>query len=401
MDAHVELPFMAMEKCTRQTFLRRSGLAALAAPTALSARGVVGPARAADGNGRGSVPSGSSTVRVLTWEGYAAGAAYRPLARLGVKIQAIAMNDDNVDPINKAGQYDIGTTTVGIFPNFIAAGLIQPLDLSLLPNFKQHLHSLRLYSSPQGPPIPEVSKGKVYGVPFAWGTLGLSYRADKGPGQPKHLDDLLDPAYKGRLAIVDDPIQVIQAVSRSLRLGGTDPFGNHPAPLFLTKAQLERVFKKLEKFKAQARSIYPTYGALVTAYARGEIIAALPDWAPDAVAATKGGIKVKVTFPPDMSQSYVDSFFISSKVRATKQMYAFLNQALSASTQFSVGKSLEIAMTNGQAMRKLAASGPAWSVYKNPDQVFKVAPYVVNPPVSSKRYVTTSELLARWEQFKK
>lgn len=392
---------MSRERYTRQRFLRTSAVAALGAPALLSARAFSPSAWAAELTRQGSVPSGSSTVRILTWEGYAAAAAYRPLAKQGVKVQAIAMNDDNVDPINKAGQYDIGTTTVGIFPNFIEAGLIQPLDLSLLPNFNQHLRSSRLYSSPQGPPLPEVSKGKVYGIPFAWGTLGVSYRTDKGPGEAKHLDDLLHPAYKGQLAIVNDPINVIQAVSRSLGLGGTDSLGNHRAPLFLTKAQLEQVFKKLKEFKAQARSIYPTYGALVTAYARGEIIAAMPDWAPDAVAATKGGIKVAVTFPADSSQSYVDSMFISSKVKATKQMYEFLNQALAASTQLSVGRSLQIAVTNGQAMQKLTASEPAWSVYRNPDQVLKRAPYVVNPPVSSKTYATTSEMLARWEQFAK
>lgn len=389
------------EEYTRHRFLRKSAVAALGVPALLSTRAFSSTAWAADLTREASIPSGSNTVRVLTWEGYAAAGAYGPLAKKGVKIKAIAMNDDNVDPINKAGQYDIGTTTVGIFPNFIEAGLIQPLDLSQLPNFKQHLHSSRLYSSPQGPPLPEVAKGKVYGVPFAWGTLGVSYRTDKGPGEPKHLDDLLHSAYKGQLAIVNDPINVIQAVSRSLGLGGTDILGNRRAPLFLTKTELDQVFKKLKEFKAQARSVYPTYGALVTAYARGEIIAAMPDWAPDAVAATKGGIKVAVTFPADSSQSYVDSMFISSKVKATKQMYEFLNQALAASTQLSVGKSLQIAVTNGQAMEKLAASGPAWSVYKNPDQVLKRAPYVVNPPVSSKTYTTTSEMLARWEQFAK
>lgn len=398
----VESPFMTRERYTRQTFLRKSAVAALAGPAAVAAaRGLAAPAWGAGSAVDGSVPSGSSTVRVLTWEGYASAAAYKPLAHAGVKVQAIAMNDDNVDPINKAGQYDIGTTTVGIYPNFIQAGLIQPLDLSQLPNFKEHLHSSRLYSSPQGPPLPEVHHGQVYGVPFAWGTLGLSYRTDKGPGKPHRLDDLLHPAYKGQIAIVNDPINVIQAVSRSLGLGGTDPLGHHPAPLFLTKAELEVVFKKLEKFKAQARSIYPTYGALVTAYARGEILAAMPDWAPDAVAATKGGVKVAVTFPADMSQSYVDSMFISSKVKATKQMYAFLNQALAESTQFAVGKSLEIAVTNGQAMHKLAAAGPAWSVYKNPNAVLKQAPYVVNPPIQSSKYVTTQQMLTRWEQFTK
>ncbi len=342
----------------------------------------------------------SKTVRVLTWQGYADPAAYGPLLKRGVKIDPIAMNDDNVDPINKAGQYDIGTTTVGIFPNFIEAGIAQPLDLSRIPNFAHHLKSATLYSSRVGPPAPEVSKqGKAYGVPFAWGTLGVSYRVGKGPGVPSRLDDLLHPAYAGKLGLVSDPINVIQAVARSLGLGGTDLIGNHPAPLFLTSAELETVFKKLGKFKAHARTIYPTYGALVTAYARGEIIAALPDWAPDAVAATKGGITVNVTFPPDCSQSYVDSFFISSKVTPTAEMYEFLNQALSPTTQYAVGKSLGIAVTNGQAFARLVTQGPSWSVYKNVQSVLRSAPYVLNPPISSSKYVTTGQMLTRWEHF--
>src|SRR5712692_8213683 len=114
---------MSRESYTRRSFLRRSAVAALGAPAVLSVRGLSASASGAHLVPKSPVLAGSSTVRVLTWEGYAAAAAYHPLAHLGVKVQAIAMNDDNVDPINKAGQYDIGTTTVGIFPNFIAAGL--------------------------------------------------------------------------------------------------------------------------------------------------------------------------------------------------------------------------------------------------------------------------------------
>jgi spermidine/putrescine transport system substrate-binding protein len=385
---------------TRRDFLGKSvgaGSGLLLGSSLLAACGSSGSG--ASSTTGSALPRGSNTVRVLTWEGYAAPSAYGPLTAKGVKIDPIAMNDDNVDPINKAGQYDIGTTTVGIYPNFIEAGLIQPLDLSRLPNFAQHLDSSLMYSTHVGPPAPEVKDGKAYGVPFAWGTLGVSYRTDKGPGEPAELDDLLGPAYRGQLGLVNDPINVIQAVSRSLGLGGTDPLGNHPAPLFLTTNQLETVFTKLERFKAQARTIYPTYGALVTAYARGEIIAAMPDWAPDAVAATKGGIPVNVTFPPDSSQSYVDSMFISSKVKATEQMYQFLNQALSTSTQFSVGKTLGIAVTNKAALNKLVTMGPGWAVYKDVDAVLQRAPYVVNPPVSSSTYVTTGQMLTRWEQF--
>ena len=361
-------------KYSRRNLLDRSvvvGAGLVAGPTLfLGSRAMLGNALAAD----------ASTVRVLTWEGYAAPKAYGPLTAKGVKIDPIAMNDDNVDPINKAGQYDIGTTTVGIFPNFIEAGLAQPLDHVQDPELKQHLKSSALYSSSVGPPAPEVKNGVAYGVPFAWGTARRLVSGREGSVRAGEAGRPSRSGVEGHLGIVSDPINVIQAVARSLGLGGTDTLGNKHAPLFLTESELEQVFKKLAKFKAQARTIYPSYGALVTAYARGEIIAAMPDWAPDAVAATKGGIKVAVTFPSDCSQSYVDSFFISSKVKATPQMYAFLNQALSPATQLAVGKALGIAVTNGAAMAKLAKLGPQWSVYKEANAVFRRAPYIVKSP---------------------
>jgi spermidine/putrescine-binding protein len=386
---------------SRRIFLQRSlglGAALVVGPTLLAACGSDDESTPS-GDTPSAIASGSDTVRVLTWEGYYDPEAYAPLAAKGIRVEPIAMTDDNVDPINRAGQYDIAMTNVGIFPNFIDAGLLHPLDLALIPNFQQHLDAPSIYSSPEGPPEPEVKDGKAYGLPYAWGTLGVSYRLNAGPGEPQRLDDLLQPEYEGQLGMVNDPAQVISMVSRSLGLGGTDPFGRSPAPLHLTEEELEQVFTKLDEYKAQARTIYPGYGALVTAYARGEIIAAFPDWAPDAVAATEGGTPVNVTFPPDASRTYIDSWFISSRVTPTLQMYEFLNQSLAPDTQYAVGKALTIAVTNGQAMSRLVEEGPAWSVYADPEQVLTAAPYVVNPPATPGEYVSLGEMLTRWEQF--
>ena len=321
------------------------------------------------------------TVRFLVWEGY----EVRDPEPTTYEIEPTFMVA-NEDPINKKGTYDISVGIENIFPTLQAAGVMQPLDLSRIPNWEQLPAELR------NEPLINTDDG-VIGVPIAWASMGLTY-VDDGTGPPESLESLLEPKYEGKFAIGDDGNTVIIMVARLLGLGGDTPG-------LLTEAELDQVFEKLEDFRDASFGIMANpYAEYAGAYTRGEIIAAWPDNAPTALRAREADIPVEVHFPPGVGWSWIDALFIASDVEPTDAMYAALNDAISESTQFAQGAALGWAVTHPAAMDRLVPMGFEWAVYEDRAAVFEAAPPVEWPPVESTAYATYDTWLKRWQDFK-
>jgi spermidine/putrescine-binding protein len=321
-------------------------------------------------------------IRFLVWEGY----EVRDPVPEDYVIEATFMVA-NEDPINKKGTYDISVGIENIFPTLQAAGVMQPLDLSRIPNWNQLPADLR------NEPLINTSDG-VIGVPIAWASMGLTY-VDDGTGPPESLESLLlEDKYRGKFAIGDDGNTVIIMIARGLGLGGDTPG-------LLTEAELDQVFEKLEQFRDASFGVMANpYAEYAGAYARKEIIAAFPDNAPTALRAREAGIPVEVYFPPDVGWSWIDALFIASDVEPTDAMYSALNDAISESTQFTQGKALGWAVTHPAAMERLIPMGMEWSVYADMEAVLAAAPAVEWPPVESSEYATYDTWLKRWQDFK-
>ena len=126
--------------------------------------------------------------------------------------------------------------------------------------------------------------------PVRLGVLATTYNSDKVKA-PEGLDDFLSAPYAGKFAIGDDGPRVIGVVAKSMGLGGTDALGRSPAPYLLTQADMDKVMAKLDQFKDKAQNIIANpYGEYSSAYGRGEIVAAFPDWPPTAATAQSGGV---------------------------------------------------------------------------------------------------------------
>jgi spermidine/putrescine-binding protein len=378
----------------RRRMLRR--MAAVSAlplgATLLSACG--GSASSAD------LSEASGTVRTLLWDGYADPKAYAPLLDPGkIQLKSAVMNSDE-DPITKKGTYDVSVGVDGAYPAFRDIGLDQPLDEDKIPNLDRVLESDVMFKP--GTKFAEYTvddDGKPHGIPFAWGVLAATYNSDKVKA-PESLDDLLTAPFAGKFAIGDDGPRVIGVMAKSMGIGGTDSLGRSPAPYLLTEADMDKVMARLDQFKAQAQSIMANpYGEFSSAYGRGEIVAAFPDWPPTAATAQQGGVGVKTAIVPG-GISFMDNFFISSDADTSDANYAFLNQAIAESTQYDIMKALAIAPVNRAALDRLVKEGPAWSDYEDVDAVLEAAPTAQTVPAESDTYLTLPEWLSRWEKFK-
>ncbi len=108
----------------------------------------------------------------------------------------------------------------------IKQGMLEPIDKSQIPNFK-NLDPRFLNRS--------YDPGNKYSIPYQWGTTALAYDKTKVPSEPKKWADLWDPAYKGRLVMLDDSREL---PGMALQMLGYDKNSVDPAQLEQAKQKL-------------------------------------------------------------------------------------------------------------------------------------------------------------------
>lgn len=146
------------------------------------------------------------TLRLLVWEGYAPKKyiaefekemlqKYRKKVKL--KISFVAGSDDFYDPIRNKS-FDVVTPSQHHFKDkrfkFIANGLLLPLNLKNIPNYKNVIPSLRKADC-------LTDNRKAYGIPVAQGPYGLAYNTGKFKEVPKSWNALWQPENKGKYVL--------------------------------------------------------------------------------------------------------------------------------------------------------------------------------------------------------
>jgi spermidine/putrescine transport system substrate-binding protein len=98
---------------------------------------------------------------------------------------------------NQSIGYDLMVITDGAqFQQFVKGGYLAPLDHSKLVNFNAHVGAA--YKS------EAFDKGNVYSTPWASGFTGIAYDPAKTGRKITKLADLWDPAFKGKIGMMND-----------------------------------------------------------------------------------------------------------------------------------------------------------------------------------------------------
>jgi spermidine/putrescine transport system substrate-binding protein len=188
---------------TRREFLYRAAALGLSAPAAAALL-------AACGSGQSSTTSSPTALdtalpdklELFNWSEYMPPGVLKSFQRkygvrvvesyydgneaMYAKLQASATGYDLVVPDN---------STVHIM---IKSGLIQPLDMSLIPNFKNVAARFQHPDYDPGKNSPE------YSVPYQWGTTGIGHRTDIVTEPITKWADLWNPTYKGQIVMMND-----------------------------------------------------------------------------------------------------------------------------------------------------------------------------------------------------
>ncbi|WP_370600664.1 PotD/PotF family extracellular solute-binding protein [Pseudomonas nitroreducens] len=189
---------------TRREFLGKTGLGLAMAVVAANTPGLL----------TGKAYAGESTaigdrLALATWPNYHSQENFDAFAKAtGARVQmnVFGSNEEMLAKLQAGGSgWDVFVPTNYTISTYVKLGLIEPLDLSRIPNFDPKAFQERFMA--QG-----TVDGKVYAVPKNWGTTGIVYDASKVKGNPdswKQFWDLTLTSASGRTIVHDYQLTAI------------------------------------------------------------------------------------------------------------------------------------------------------------------------------------------------
>jgi spermidine/putrescine transport system substrate-binding protein len=160
----------------------------------------------------------------------------------GTKIKCVEEINDNTEFFGKvrqqydqgqSGGRDIHVVTDWMAARMIRLGYVQKFDKSAMPTANKNLIE-RLKSPPFDP-------NREFSMPWQSGLTGIIYRKDLVKREPKSVDDLFDPAYKGKVTMLSEMRDTVGIVAASM---GADP----------EKASVDEFMKAIDKIQEGADS---------------------------------------------------------------------------------------------------------------------------------------------------
>lgn len=275
---------------------------------------------------------------LLTWEGYADESFVKEFEESsGCKISAtyVGSNDDFAPKLAAGGGvYDLISPSIDTTGVMVAAGLVESIDKSKIADFDKLFAQ---FAEAQGINID----GKLWGVPFTWGSIAFMYRTDKITEEPTSIGDLWDPKYKGKVSLWDDK----SAVYVAARLNGDTNIYS------LNDEQMEKAKQKLIEQKPLVRKYWGTAGELINLYANGEVWISNTWGGYQSAELEKQGIPVKEFIPKENAEGWMDSWQIVKGSKNTDCAYEWINYSISAKGQCGVANTTGYSVANPEAAK--------------------------------------------------
>ncbi|MGR4001349.1 MAG: spermidine/putrescine ABC transporter substrate-binding protein [Alphaproteobacteria bacterium] len=193
----------SLSRSLSRPFSRRGFLGGAGA-LGLALGGLPGLARAADGK-----------VVFYNWATYIDEETipeFESLSGIEVVEDFFADNDELFNKLRTGNPgFDVIVPSSTTLVRMAQAGIVQPLDHSAIPN-KSNIAARFLDE--------EFDPGRVYSLPYMWGTVGIGYRKSAVEGEITSWGDIYESdKYSGRIAILGTAEDMIPTVMKYLGLG--------------------------------------------------------------------------------------------------------------------------------------------------------------------------------------
>lgn len=285
------------------SYSRRTALKLSAGAFALSAMPGLRAANAATG-----------PIRMLLWDGYADKDwvdEFQKASGFEVVATYATSADEQIAKMKASGgkDFDLVAVDSASIKTFVDQNLVTPLDMERLPSFANVLPAFQKVQAP-------IFGGIRYGIPLAWGSLGLVYDKATFPDGPKSWGAMWDPAYKGRVISQDDANNNINL--GALMLGIKDPFN-------LTADDFARVKVKLSDLRGNLLTYFAGFDEGTTLFAENDVVLMFSMGELSAIALQKKGFDVGYAIPEEGAFGWLDNLTLSAGAANVEGVYAWIN----------------------------------------------------------------------------
>jgi spermidine/putrescine transport system substrate-binding protein len=234
---------------------------------------------------------------------------------------------------SKDGEIDVCLPNCTILPSAINEGLLLPVDTAKLTNFNSLYDRFKQQE--------ECFKdGKMYSVPWVWGSTAIAYNTDDIKEPPTSMSVLFDPKYKGKIAIRDDFNDAVMLAAIVL---GQDP--NKPA-------DLDAIKEKLIEQKPLNKTYWKTGDEFSKLFAGKQISVALM-WSGQAASMKQDGQPIGFVVPKDGAIGWVDTWGIAKGTKNPDLAYKFVDAVLGKDFQYNWASKGGPAPVNKDAAAKI------------------------------------------------
>lgn len=257
---------------------------------------------------------------------------------LKVNYDTYASNEELLAKLQAgASQYDViipSDYTVGIM---IAQGMLEPIDVAQIPNFANVDDQFK---------NPSYDPGNKYTVPYQWGSVAIAVNTDKVTKPITKYADLWDPAFKGKLVVLDDEREIIGMALLTL---GYDKNSVDPAQLEAAKKKLLELTPNIKLYDSDSPK---------TALLSGEAVAGVV-WNGEAALAHQENSKMAYVLPEEGMGLWVDNLAVPKGAPHKDAAIAFLNWVLKPDMSVLITKAFPYSSVNKAALELLKTSDPA------------------------------------------
>lgn len=258
------------------------------------------------------MPSPAS-IRLLNWRDYLSPVCLGEFEKeTGIRVDEVYV-DSNAEFLTRVAYgegCDVAMPTDWVVEALANAGLLMPLDLSLLPNWK-HVTQPRF----REPPYDRHAGGEKYSSVYMFGTEGFAARLDEIPAPRRTWEMLFDPAYAGKIAMIDGAREVL---GPALFLLGSSPNETDAGVLGRACAKA-----------AEQKRLVVSYDSSTESRSLLEQVVLMHCWDGDVAAAiSQGAGPLKYMLPDEGFRVWADAPCISAAAADPAAAHRFLDYLL-------------------------------------------------------------------------
>ena len=332
----------------------------------------------------------ATQVSWVGWQGYdeplKAGTF---LADSGIELSTtyINTNEEILTKLQAGGQGQIDLVTIyyGHIPLMVAGDLAEPIDEARVPGI--------------GDIFPEFltvdvlrHEGRLYAVPFTWGTLSMVYDPAV-VAAPTSWRDCLKEEVKGKVAMVDDMTGLI-ATWAPIAVGTA-------TPTRINLDQLRRTIDFLIEIKTKhARTFSPSYGEATDLFARGEVVTSAIGWDAMVGFAAGKGKQLAYAIPTEGAMVFMDTLAIPKRAPNLDLAYQLIGRSISPEGQQVIADSLTQAVITKAALPLVSAENRTIYNYDDLAKTFELARFYPFWPLEPEgELVTFDQVLEEYQRF--